>query len=467
MMDMKINRSKKTAVFDRFYGGGASVDGGALVASYAKNCDFENGALRCGFGVLKYRPDFDHERNIGNAAPAYGHPKVIFTALVKSASDGIIRRTLGSQTSVNRIFLYSPDDDIIKYISMPKHLRRAMSYVFPDGTVRIIFCCANQLFFYDFVNKSTKILTEELTGACLFHERLFVTTVDTVKYTAPMELAEFSPDFNGGGEIKFQDERGEIVWIEPFGERVYLFFQYGIAELSADGEGSEFRVTGIPYKGGWIIPQTVCAYEGKLVFAAYDGIYVFDGKKASRIKDFKYTPVKNSTQLACAACVENRYFLRYLDEAGTARTLFVDLEDSRNTCECMLLHGLSQSGGKALCAVDMVYSYLDRSGDLGKNEGYTFLAKGLDFGSGAEKSFTYLALQGVGSCSVTVTGRSGSRTVAFDLGGGLADNGSDTVGMQRKRIGVRGREFSVEITLQKGCVIKKMTAEYDELGGAR
>ena len=460
-----VKRRGKTIVFDKFYGAGVAGRG-ELVARRAKNCDFEGGALQCGFGSIKYRPDFDIEREIATGASIYGNPKLVFTVLVDSTTLGKVVRTIGVQTKIDRIFIYDPDSDVVKHVYMPKTLLRALNYTYPAGGTKAIFCCEDLLLFYDLVNKNTKIMTDTLTGACLYHERLFVSTKDAVKYTVPTEVSNFEADFYGGGEIKFQDLRGEIVWLETLGEEVFVFMQYGIARISAPGVGNEFRVYDIPYGGGHIIPRTICVYEQKLVFAAYDGIYVFDGKKCSKIQDFRYAPLKNLNLKAGAGCSDNRYFLYYLDEEGQERSLAVDLENRRNTCEYYLLHGVNQSGGKALCATDYVYSYLDRKGNLAKGEAYTFESDLQDFGSTEEKSLKYVTLYGTGVCTVIVKGMFGEKMIRIDLGD-MSVNGGGTSAMKRFRVGLRGREFSFEFTLQKGCVIEKMAVEYDELGGVK
>ncbi len=470
-----VKRRSKIAVYDRFRAVDHKLnEKGVLVASSARNCDFEKGALRSGFGVKEYLLECDNQKMIGASTTMYGHPKIVFTVAMRTA-DGLINRTVGAQTGVNRIFVYEIDAEVKKHVSMPSTLLKTLSYVYPDGTVKMIFCCADQLFLYDFTNKITKILTGTLTCACLFHERLFVSNKHTLKYSAPTDIGNFEPSLNGGGEIRFEDERGEIVWIESFGESVYIFFQYGIAKLSASGAGSEFVIEDIPYSGGHIISRTICAYENKLVFASYDGIFVFDGNKCSMVKNFRYAPLKNKSLQACAACAGNRYFLYCLDEENNQRSAFVDLEDENNAGECFVLHGLNQSGGKALCSCDYVYSYLDRDGDLPKDDGYYFKVERCGFGSNAEKTIKYLTLEGVGVCAVTIKGRTGSRTISFDLGqrqvvglnAGVDVNGADMVGLERKLVGLKGREFSFEFALQKGCVIRKMTVEYDELGGVK
>ena len=157
---------------------------------------------------------------------------MLFT--VKSKTEGgLIKRTVGAQTGVDRIFVYDIDGQVKKHISMPYTLLKALSYVYPNGDTKMIFCCTDQLFFYDFKNMMTRIFTDTMTGACLFHERLFASNKNTLKYSAPMDVGNFEKSLNGGGEIHFEDERGEIVWLESFGESVYIFFQYGIARKIA------------------------------------------------------------------------------------------------------------------------------------------------------------------------------------------------------------------------------------------
>jgi hypothetical protein len=290
-----------------------------------------------------------------------------------------------------------------------------------------------------------------------------------------MDVGDFEPSLNGAGQIDFNYERGEIVWIESFGEHIYVFFQYGIAKLTASGEGSEFVLSDIPYNGGHVMAKTVCTCENKLVFASYEGIFTLDGEKCSKLKQFRYAPLKKNNLKACAAAVGNRYFLYYVDEENVNRSTFVDLDDEMNAGEYFLLYGLNNSGGKALFSCDYVYSYLDRDGNLPNGEKYVFNVERCDFGSNAEKSVKYLCLEGVGECAVTIKGRTGSRSLHFDLGrkqtlqssGGINVNGADMVGAQRKLVGLKGREFSFEFTLQKGCVIRKMTVEYDEIGGVK
>ena len=465
-----MRRTRRVAEYERF----CAVDcefpqKGVLVASFVRNCDFEKGALRSGFGAKKYYIEGQPEKQLPSALTNYGQAKMVFTALVKTA-DGSIKRTVGLQSDVNHVYLYDIDEEDVVYIGAFEKLVRALSYVAPDGHAKVILCATDQLVVYEFPNATTKVFQGELTGACLFHERLFVATKHSLTYSAPTDVENFEPSLNGGGEIGFDGQRGEIVWVESFGESIYVFFEYGIAKLTADGAGSEFVVTNIPYNGGRILAGTVSVFEDKLVLASVEGVFIFDGRKCTKIKT-----IKNNTLRASAGCVENRYFLCYVDEQGNQRSLFVDLADEKNGGECFPVYGLNESGGKVMCVSDYAYSYLDREGDLPQQEKYLFKVSSCDFGSRAEKSIKYLCLQGVGSCVVKVKGRSGVRTISFDLGtresvgidGEINVNGADMVGGKRKIVGLKGREFAFEITLQKGCVIRKMSVEYDELGGVK
>ena len=469
-----IRRTSKLAVYEQFCTGDFDLkQKGVLAASFAKNCDFEKGALRSGFGAKRYYLESEPERVLESALMAYGHPKMVFTAMMKTA-DGSVKRTIGSQADMNRVYVYDIDTQAVKYLGKAQDLLKVLSYVYPNGTAKMIFCTAKELFFYEFPDTKTEIFSGDLSGACLFHERLFVATKHSLKYSAPFEIENFEPSLNGGGEIAFDSDRGEIVWVESFGESIYLFFEYGIAKLEAGGAGSEFVVSDIPYNGGRILPRTVCAYEDRLVFAGFEGIFVFDGKKCSKL-GARYATIKDNILQAYAGCVGNRYFLYYMDEKENCRSFFVDLADERNGCECFPVYGLNVSGGKALFSCDYVYSYLDRDGDLPRKESYLFSVLHCDFGSRAEKSLKYLSLQGVGKCVVKVKGRTGVRTIAFDLGeresvgfdGEINAFVTDMVGGNRKTVGLKGREFGFEITLQKGCVIRKMAVEYDEIGGAK
>lgn len=470
-----IRRTRKVATYERF----CAVDfdrsqKGALVASFARNCDFENGALRSGFGVKRYYLESQPENALPSALTGYGQPKIVFTALIRTA-DGNVKRTVGLQSEMNHVYIYDIDGDAVVYVGTFEDVMRVISYVCPDGTPKVVFCAVDQLVVYEFPNKTNKVLEGKLTGACVFHERLFVATKHSLAYSAPTEIENFEPTLNGGGEIAFDSERGDIVWVESLGESMYVFFEYGLAKLTASGAGSEFVVTNIPYNSGKILARTVSVFEDKLVFASVEGVFVFDGRKCTKIKTVGLAPIKNNTLRASAGCLEGRYVLGYADEQGNRRSLFVDLADEKNQGECFFVCGLNESGGKVMCLSDYEYSYLDRAGDLPQQEEYSFKVSACDFGSRAEKSIKYLCLQGVGSCVVKVKGRSGVRTISFDLGtresvgidGEINVNGADVVGGKRKIVGLKGREFAFEITLQKGCVIRKMSVEYDELGGVK
>lgn len=466
-----VRRTHKTVKYDQF----CAVDSelrqkGVLVATLAKNCDFEKGALRSGFGAKTYLIESEYQNKVNADLTEYGSQKTVFTAMITTV-DGVLKRTIGSLTDRNSIYIYDIDDKMMKYVGESQEILKVLSYVYSDGRTKIIFCARDQLFLYEFPYSTMRIFTGDLAGACLFHERLFVATKHSLKYSEPMNIENFQPSLNGGGEIKFEDEREEIVWIENLGESIYVFFQYGIAKLTADGEGSEFVLSDIAYNGGRIIPRTVCVYEDKLVFASHEGIFIFDGKKSSKLKSFRYSP-KEYALYASAGCVGSRYFLYYLDEKNNKRSVFVDLQDEKNGCECFTLYGLNQSGGKAVCVCDYGYSYLDKDGDLPKDEKYLFSAEKCDFGSREEKTLKYLSLRGVGNCVVKVKGRSAVKSIPFDLGvresvGGINENGADMVGVERKIVALKGREFSFEIVLEKGCVIREMVVEYDEIGGVK
>ena len=336
-----IRRTRRVAEYERF----CAVDcefpqKGVLVASFVRNCDFEKGALRSGFGAKRYYLEGQPEKQLPSALTNYGQAKMVFTALVKTA-DGSIKRTVGLQSEMNHVYIYDIDGDAVVYVGTFEDVVRVISYVCPDGTPKVVFCAADQLVVYEFPNKTNKVFEGKLTGACVFHERLFVATKHSLTYSAPMVIENFEPTLNGGGEIAFDSERGDIVWVESLGESIYVFFEYGLAKLTASGAGSEFVVTNIPYNSGKILARTVSVFEDKLVFASVEGVFVFDGRKCTKIKTVGLAPIKNNTLRASAGCLEGRYFFDYADEQGNRRSLFVDLADEKNQGECFFVCGLN------------------------------------------------------------------------------------------------------------------------------
>lgn len=109
------------------------------------------------------------------------------------------------------------------------------------------------------------------------------------------------------GFITFDDEYGDILQLVSFGGHLYIFRQYAIFRLTAYTLQSEFTLKTVCSGLGKIVKNSVVMCGDKMVFAAGDSLYVFDGYDVKKLAP--NIPKLKKTEGVSGAYLNDMYYL--------------------------------------------------------------------------------------------------------------------------------------------------------------
>lgn len=125
-----------------------------------------------------------------------------------------------------------------------------------------------------------------ISSMALHYERLFVTSRDEptkVFFSENLDPTNWEIGADGGGFIELLDERGEMNKVVSFGTYLYIFRDHGISRITAYGDQREFTAVNLFVTAGRIYPSSIAKCGANMMFAASDGLYVFDGYDCRRV----------------------------------------------------------------------------------------------------------------------------------------------------------------------------------------
>ncbi len=447
-------RKRKKIVYNKFFAAGSGGSGpGALVATANRNCDFFENRLQGVVGASRYQL-YNPALQIPGIGSSYGSPRKLFGFWFDYAGEK--KESVGIVMGTKRLYIYDElnGTPALKLIATNVDFQRAVRVFDGGGAEKLLLCYNDKIYLYNAVTATKSLfLDEKVTDGCFFNERLFLANGQTLKFSAATEYDNFKDSSDDGGVIGLISERGDIVGLKAIGECLYIFLECGVMKLSAFGAARDFVVEDLLYKGGPIIPGSICACGEKVVFLAADGIYAFDGRKFEEYGHGIPICCLPHSDYCSSAYGFGRYFLSFEDKDLTRRTIFVDLKDKNNFGEMYPLDGVNMYNGKALCCWNQYFSCLDQQGEIPTGEKYIFEIANTDFDIVGEKFLRALELVGNGECLVTAQGRNGEKTVSYSLDG-----------KQKKNFCLKGDTFSVLIELKKGCVIRELIADVEQVG---
>ncbi len=431
---------------------GSKKTNGTLLASESKNCDCSEGYLRAGVGVREYLS------SVGEDVPLQAHLPVPdrFFLLVKKNGDGYEER-LGYLSADGRVLVY--EASISSWTTTHSFGKRMKPLLAVDaqGNAQNLFIGELGLYTCSFDGTVSRTgVTAASRIACFFKGRLFfVKEPFTLAYSAPYAATEFGEDIHDSGWIRFPSDKGNIVALVPMREKLYAFYEYGIAEIALAGSAREFSFKKIGYGGGKIFEDSagVCAMNGeKAFFLAEDGVYSFDGARVKKVCKGTGVFPKRTGQVCDHASFEGKYFLAYTDKDGVRRGLVLDAESGAGYF-AFAPKGTTEYRALSLCQSDGKVCVLSQSGELPNGEESVFCASGFDLGLRGKKRLKRLTLQGEGEIKLLLS--DGVNTQSFA--------GSFENGRMELRPSLRGESFSLRIVLGRGAQVRSLTAEAQAL----
>ena len=161
----------------------------------------------------------------------------------------------------------------------------ATTYTY-NGNTGLLFSTPNGLYFLYLGFVTQLSFSEIFTTMCSHNDRVFaVLSLDEYKlyFSDDFDPANWNISLQEGGYISFTEEMGKIVKVLSFGGYVYIFFEHGIRRLAAYIDQTEFTLREAYLSVGRIAKDSVVICGDRILFAASDGVYSFDGVGVKKI----------------------------------------------------------------------------------------------------------------------------------------------------------------------------------------
>ncbi len=224
----------------------------------------------------------------------------------------------------------------------------------------------------------------------------------------------------GSGSLELDPERGEILDVVEFGEKLVAVRRFGLAVLNMFGSPENFSVeitdtdTDEIYKG---TARVVC---GKLVFFTASGLHIFNG---GSIISVSHAYTDDISEPVCSAELGGKYFLGCKSAELNGRAVFCYDFAGNNAY-------LIAAEADAMCSNGHIYIY-NGNGAFRLDDGgrYAFAVEKINFGSDRFKTVTEIFIDGNADIEIG-NGRTARKFVSA----------SGSV-----RPALRGKEFTVRI----------------------
>ena len=437
-------KSKRVLVtIDKFCLEGEEV-AGALAAAESKNCDCGDGSIKNGLGITMFKLN-------GKNVP------VNFTGNIHGLyyvdGRGGIDELQGARMFYcvpkdEKAYLY---DETSKTFAYQFDLSKGSRYCMAANALNEWYAIFTSKNGYYVVNPPyfAENTVEGVTNAiCFCKGRTFLgQRPRRLMYSGVDEPWFFTETLNDSGVIALGEDVGDIVALIPFHDRVYVFMDYGVAELEVTGSPLDFKIKPLDYSGGKIFGASVGVCNNHIMFLTENGVVRFNGNRFEMVaKNLRISPKEDTQVCGYAVCGDN-YIVRYQALSAEKRTAVVRSDGKGYFITDR--EGLTQSGGKALCVVNGYAYEIVSDGYLVGTERFYFKSRKTNFGINKKKVVRSFRLEGEGNYTLYVycDGVWRHSTVAFE-------DGVAVIPVHRQ-----GKEFAFEFQLEQGAVIRKITAE--------
>ncbi|MDE7330322.1 MAG: hypothetical protein K2N30_04475 [Clostridia bacterium] len=188
---------------------------------------------------------------------------------------------------------------------------------------------------------------------------------------------DWEEGIDGAGWLRLSPEKGKILNIAVYNEKLVALCEYGLALLTAYGTPENFKLQYIDGATGKVYANTACVAGGKLAFFTENGLRLFDGTKVEAPCFEIETDVSNPRFSFGADGV---YFL-CADSVNLQRRVIFAV-DIVNSCAYIvdLPATAAYINGNVFCFADGGIYELKRGG------GFTFTSGRTDFGVRGKKA---------------------------------------------------------------------------------
>ena len=421
---------------------------GVLPLELMNNCDLTDGNARVGIGASIYAlpsgKGVFYDWNLSA-------PKAFFFCGDK----------LAMLSDENKFYFY---DESTRTYRLEYAFNSEMTFVEvqdDSGVYHPYFCGKAGVFSYNESGAMKKVLALAcLPVACVFQGRIFTAVADSIVYSAPFSVGNFSESIDGGGRVVLPSDTGEVVDMAATSDALFVFCERGIWKLTAAGSARDFRLERVGFTGKNILNGSACtvAFSGgeKVLFFDEDGPWKLEGSGVSKIcRDLTFS-LRKTGRVCEHAYLNGKVVYNYRGLDNFVRNVVIDAETDK-AYPSFTAEGLSNLNGQAVGAVDGFVYALKAGEILPAHRLSELVARACDFNFSGEKTLRRLKLFGEGKFTVSVLGERGTKTFELQTKDGEAS----------LDVRLKGEFFRLRFVLGDHAILRGLDVELCKLKGIR
>ncbi len=153
----------------------------------------------------------------------------------------------------------------------------------------------------------------QINNMCIHNERLFVTTLGerrSVWFSDDLDPTNFNLTLQEGGFIEMADDFGKSNKVVTLDGYLYVIRDFNIARIIAYADQKKFTLQQIYVGNSRIYENTVAVCGDKIYYLASDGLYVFNGSSAKKVKlSINKMFDETNNYFAVAGYINGHYYL--------------------------------------------------------------------------------------------------------------------------------------------------------------
>lgn len=256
-----------------------------------------------------------------------------------------------------------------------------------EGIPRTILFSGNRIAVYTEGKRSILQLPMRLTCGAVHRGRIFgADGADSfiLRWSGLEGYGDWTETLHGGGHVRLDTDRGRIINVVEYGEKLVLVRQYGLTVFNACGSPENFRVELTDTDSDLIAKNSVQVIGGKMYFFSKSGLKYFDGVKITPVK------IRHETdKFACSAQFNGKYyFISSFPEFDGNVIVCVDTADNESA--------IINTEADRLLVTDrgIYFYYMDTLNEFTGTKHYRFYSKPIDFGTAGYKTVTKVEVRG-------------------------------------------------------------------------
>lgn len=337
----------------------------------------------------------------------------------------------------NEVYVSGNGEDFISLYPLAGNSPFAVEEI-SNGEARAVIISGNKAVAHTEDSFTGFSIGAELSCGAMHCGRLFGADAEDkflLRWSGGGGVRDWKQGLYGGGSLKLDPERGGILNLVNYRDKLVAVREYGLTALSTFGSPENFSVEITDTDTDRIYKNTAKVAGGNLLFFTASGLRSFDG---AVIRNIEHRLSGDISLPECAVALADRYYLSCRSESLNARAVMCyDVSDGESY--------LIDIAADGLCTAGAVYAY-NSSGThrLEAGGGYNLTVGEFDFGTDRAKTLKEIYLNCAGADAEISNGRV---TRKFKNAGGIL------------KPNLRGKYFTVKVTGSNPVYSLTATAE--------